>query len=156
MWQLGLLADGLHFVQSNKVAICEVGAEGEVVGDHLAASAAIQFRRRIGEYRVQLVKHFLGEDFVVRTVETAAVPCDLAVAPIIEVGGMGVVHIGWCKQGAVELLFATIEADGKVKYEEVVKDAVLAASVGYFEFLHCVSIVLCIFAAQRVGLWVEP
>lgn len=112
------------------MAIGEVGAEGEVVGDHLAASAAIQFRRRIGEYRVQLVKHFLGEDFVVRTVETAAVPCDLAIAPIIGIGGVGVVHIGWCKQGAVELLFATIEADGEVEYEEVVEDAVLAASVG--------------------------
>ena len=40
------------------------------------------------------------------------------------------VHIGRCKQGAVELLFATIEADGEVEYEEVVEDAVLAASVG--------------------------
>lgn len=134
-------------IQRREMAICEVGAEGEVVGDHLAASAAIQFRRRIGEYHVQLVKHFLGEDFVVRTVETAAIPCDLAVAPIIEVGGVGVVHIGWRKQGTVELLFATIEADGEVEYEEVVEDSVLAASVGYFEFLHCVSKVLCIFAA---------
>lgn len=112
------------------MAICEVGAEGEVVGDHLAASAAIQFRRRIGEYRVQLVKHFLGEDFAVREEEATAVPCDSAVVIGIGVCSVYVVDVCGCKQVAVEGLGAEIKLDGEVEDEEVVEDAVLAASVG--------------------------
>lgn len=112
------------------MAIGEVGAEGKIVSDHLAASTMIQFWRCLGEYRVQLVKHLTGKDFAVWTIEASAVPCDLAVVLIIEVDSVGVVGIGGDKQVTVELLFAQVEVDGEVKDEEVVEDTVFAASVG--------------------------
>ena len=103
----------------------------EVVGDHLAASAVIQFRRCFGEYRVQTVKHFPGQDFSVRMVEAAVIPPKLDIVLIItQVGCMGMVHIGRNEQVTVKLPFATIEVDGEIQDKEVVEDPVFPASIG--------------------------